>query len=180
MFKLKVKVKILREGVELPKIIKKGDWIDLSAAEIIEFSGPKANALRRKNTKNGEDRFRKVEFEPITYIPLGIAAKLPKGFEAIVVSRSSTPKRHGIMCANAFGVIDNSYCGNKDEWCFPALPIRKTLIDKSSRIAQFRIQLSQKATFLQKLKWFFTNGIEIIEVNNLSDTNRGGLGSTGV
>lgn len=48
MFKLKVKVKILREGVELPKIIKKGDWIDLSAAEIIEFSGPKANALKRK------------------------------------------------------------------------------------------------------------------------------------
>ena len=44
-------------------------------------------------------------------IPLGVGMKLPDGYEANVVSRSSTFKNYGIIQTNAYGVIDNSYCG---------------------------------------------------------------------
>ena len=52
-------------------------------------------------------------------------------------------------------------------------------INKGDRICQFRIQLSQKATVWQKIKWLFSSGIKIEYVDSLSDNNRGGFGSTG-
>ena len=72
-----------------------------------------------------------------------------------------------------------SYNGNKDEWKFPAIAIKDATIKKGTRICQFRIQLSQKATIWQKIKWLFSNKIELVQVDNLSDNNRGGIGSTG-
>lgn len=73
-----------------------------------------------------------------------------------------------------------SYNGNGDEWKFPAVAIRPTSIEKGTRICQFRVQLSQKATMWQKIKWLLSSGIELVEVGNLSNTNRGGFGSSGV
>lgn len=72
-----------------------------------------------------------------------------------------------------------SYNGNNDEWKFLYYGIRNCTIPANSRICQFRIQLSQKATVWQKLKWLFSNKIELIEVDNLNTINRGGIGSTG-
>lgn len=155
-----MKIKIKASLDSLPKIIDKGDWIDLKAAEKYEF--------------NQNDILKTVK-----YIPLDVRMKLPDGFEAILVARSSTPKKFGIIVPNAFGVIDNSYCGNRDEWKMAALAIRETVINKGDRICQFRIQLSQKATFWQKLKWLFSSKIEIESVNNLTNESRGGFGSTG-
>ena len=58
--------------------------------------------------------------------------------------------------------------------------MRFTTIKEGERICQFRIQLSQKATVWQKIKWLFTSGIELIEVDKLpSKVNRDGFGSTG-
>ena len=84
------------------------------------------------------------------------------------------------MCANSEGVIDNSYCGDEDEWRFPAIAFRDTTINKGERICQFRIQLSQKATIWQKLRWLFSNKIELVSVDKLESINRGGFGTTGV
>ena len=58
--------------------------------------------------------------------------------------------------------------------------MRETTIEAGDRICQFRIQLSQKATFWQKLKWLFSSGIELVEVDNLNNKSRGGFGSTGI
>lgn len=176
--KLKIKVKVFENGT-LPTIIDKGDWIDLTSREVIEFKGPQAKMLHKN--KNGEivERRRDVSFEEITYIKLGVAMQLPAGYEAIQCVRSSTPKRHGIICANAIGIIDNTYCGDTDEWCCPVLALRHTIIDTKSRISQFRIQLSQKATMWQKIKWLFTSKIELVRVESLNNNVRGGLGSTG-
>ena len=58
--------------------------------------------------------------------------------------------------------------------------MKATTIHKGDRICQFRIQLSQKATMWQKLKWLSSSGIELVEVDDLGDNNRGGFGSTGV
>jgi dUTP pyrophosphatase len=86
----------------------------------------------------------------------------------------------GIMLANGIGIVDNSFQGDEDQWMYPAVTLRKTSIAQNTRLCQFRIQLSQKATLWQKVKWLFTSGIELIEVDKLSDDNRSGLGSTGV
>jgi dUTP pyrophosphatase len=177
--KLKIRLKRIKNEqgeytVSLPKVIKKGDWVDLSAAKSMVLNAPQAGTLKGKEVKH-----RDVVAE-VTYIPLGIAMQLPKGFEAIVAARSSAPKKMGIMLANGIGVIDNTYCSDSDEWMFPAITLRKTSIAVNSRICQFRIQLSQKATVWQKIKWFFTSGIEFIEVDSLNNEVRGGLGSTGV
>ena len=173
--KLKIKVKrfLNEEGkpvVGLPKVIKKGDWVDLRTAARVVLKAPQAGTLKGKDVK-----YRDVTSE-VTYIPLGIAMQLPKGFEALVTLRSSAPKEMGIICANSIGIIDNLYCGDNDEWKLPVTTIRRTAIEANTRICQFRIQLSQKATVWQKIKWFFTSGIKLEEVESLNNENRKGFG----
>lgn len=177
-----MKQKILFRNIrceKVPTIIKKGEWIDLTAAETIKFRAPQSGTLKSRRINGEEEKYRNVAFD-LQYIPLGLAMQLPDGFEAIIAPRSSTPKGMGIVCANSFGVIDVSYSGNEDEWKFPALAIRDTTIMKGERICQFRVQLSQKATMWQKIKWLFSSGIKLVEVKDLPNkVNRGGFGSTG-
>ena len=176
---MKILVKKLNPNVNIPTIISKGDWIDLQLAEDVTLEAPQSGTLKQVTNEHGvHSKVRNVEL-PVTLLPLGIAMKLPKGYEAIIASRSSTPLKHGIIMANSIGVIDETYCGNKDEWKYSAVALKHTTITKGTRICQFRIQLSQKATIWQKIKWLFSNKIKIKEVDNLSLINRGGYGSTG-
>lgn len=172
--KLKIKVKVLVPGCE-PEIIDKGDWIDLKAACAVDIPAPQAGVqFQRDNVK-----YRNVEI-PTVYIPLGVAMELPKGFEAIVASRSSGPKKIGVFIPSGQGIIDRSFCGNTDEWNYVCAPMREVHINQFDKICQFRIQLNQKATFWQKLKWLFSSGVELEFVDDLSNNARGGLGSTGI
>ncbi len=120
-----------------------GDWIDLRAAEDVEL-------------KAGEFKI----------ISLGVSMQLPDGYEALVIPRSSTFKTWGIIQTNHCGLIDNSYCGDDDVWMFPALATRDVLIEKNSRICQFRIQKKM-------------DKIDFTTVESLGTLNRGGFGSTG-
>lgn len=99
-------------------------------------------------------------------ISLGVSMKLPEGYEAHVVPRSSTFKKWGVLQTNSMGVIDNSYCGENDIWGFPALAVRDTVIDVGDRICQFRI--------VKKME-----PVDFIEVDHMEDESRGGFGSTG-
>ena len=92
--------------------------------------------------------------------------KLPEGYEAHVVPRSSTFKNFGIIQTNHMGVIDGSYCGDNDMWRMPVLAVRDTQIHVNDRICQFRIMKNQPA-------------INFDEVERLEETDRGGFGSTG-
>lgn len=155
-----MKIQVKLRDKEFPiQIIDKGDWIDLYVTEDVDIEG---------------ESYPKLEI-----LPLNVAMKLPDGYEAIVVPRSSTYKNFRITCANSFGVIDNSYCGNEDFWGFPALAYSNTTIKKGSRVCQFRIQLSQKATLWQKIKWLFDSKIEFEYTDNLASESRGGFGTTG-
>lgn len=157
---MKLKIKIKRHNnVPLPKVIDKGEWVDLVAAEGLHI-----------DHKGGYAAF-----------SLGVSMQLPDGFEAILAPRSSTPSKFGIMVPNSFGIIDNSYNSNEDIWKMTAYCIRQggTTIEYGDRVAQFRIQLSQKATVWQKLKWLFSSGIEFVDVQDLHNRTRGGFGSTG-
>ena len=132
------------DGTEEIQKIKQGDWIDLRAAQITPM-------------KKGD----------FALIPLGVAMKLPRGYEAHVVPRSSTYKNFRVIQANSMGVIDNSYCGNDDMWYFPAIAMEDTVINKGDRICQFRIVKSMPK-------------IEIKTTTFLNEKSRGGIGSTGV
>lgn len=103
------------------------------------------------------------EYEEISF---GAAIQLPEDCEAYVLPRSSTFKKYGILLANSMGLIDNSYCGNDDIWKFPAYATRNVYIPKGTRIAQFRVQKKMDA-------------VTIVEVDDLGNPNRGGIGSTG-
>ena len=112
-------------------------------------------------------------------IPLGIAVKLPKGYHAELVVRSSTPIKWGIISANSIGVIDGTYCGNEDMWKLLALRpfglVKEypTIIPAGTRIAQFTIvkdDIEENGMGID---------IEFQEVEHLPDPSRGGFGSTG-
>lgn len=140
---LKIQIKYFDKEIDKIKKIEKGDWIDLRAAE-------------SANLKPGDFRL----------IALGVGMKLPEGYEAHVIPRSSTFKNYGIIQANSMGLIDETYCGSSDQWFFPAYATRETIIRKNDRICQFRI--------MEKMPQ-----VEIEEVENLDNTSRGGFGSTG-
>jgi dUTP pyrophosphatase len=123
-----IKIKYLNDSIEpLRYIDGKSDWIDLRAAQEVEF-------------KTGEYKL----------IPLGVAMCLPKGYEAHVVPRSSTFKNYGLMQTNHMGVIDSSYCGDNDWWYVPMYATRDVTVHAGDRICQFRIMENQpKIDFIQ-------------------------------
>lgn len=177
--KLKIKVKRFNKDIDLPEIIEKGDWIDLRAAETVHLNAPQAGILKRHRVGCKVVSHRDVTFDS-RLIRLGVAMQLPKGFEAVALPRSSTYKNLGVILGNSEGVIDQVYCGGNDEWKFNAIAFSDTTIEAGDRICQFRIQLSQKATMWQKIKWFFSSGVKIVEVDELDNPDRGGFCTTGV
>lgn len=137
-----IKVQYLNDQVTRLTVNAKGDWIDMYAAETVEL-------------KQGEHKL----------IHLGVAMKLPEGYEAHLVPRSSTFKKWGIIQANHVGIIDNSYSGPEDWWKMSVIAMRDTVINKDDKICQFRIVERQP-------KIAFVEG-------RMTDPSRGGFGSTG-
>ena len=142
---MEIKIKYFSEDIErLCYIGGKSDWIDLRAAEEVIMQ---AGAFQ--------------------LIALGVAMQLPEGYEAHIVPRSSTFKNFGILQTNSMGVIDESYCGDNDQWFMPAYAVRDTVIHKGDRVCQFRIMKNQPA-------------LTFTEFSRLGNADRGGHGSTGV
>ncbi len=141
----RIKIKYFTDKIDkLGCIGGKSDWIDLRAAENVTL-------------KKGDFKL----------ISLGVAMVLPEGYEAHLVPRSSTFKNFGVIQANSVGIIDNSYCGDNDVWCFPVFAVRDTEIHVNDRICQFRIVKNQPA-------------VRFDEVTFLEGNDRGGFGSTGM
>lgn len=140
---MKILIKYFDDEINKIEKVAIGDWIDLRASETIEL-------------KKGE----------FCLIPLGVGMKLPEGYEANIVPRSSTYKNFKILQTNSFAVIDNSYSGDSDEWKYPVIAMEDTIIHKNDRICQFRINKIQPR-------------FEFEEVEHLDEVSRGGIGSTG-
>jgi dUTP pyrophosphatase len=172
MFTQKIKVKYKDETSNRLKVIDKGEWIDLS----VHLKDCSTIETYKDNGSLKIERY----FHQGDYgmLDLNVAMELPAGFEAPVVPRSSTWKS-GMLQMNSVGIIDKTYCGDDDWWRFPYYMFMDGKLEHNQRICQFRIQLSQKATVWQKLKWLFTSKIEFIEVEHLGNENRGGFGTTG-
>lgn len=139
-----IQIKYFTDEIEkLTYIDGKSDWIDLRAAKEMEL-------------KAGE----------YAMIPLGVAMKLPEGYEAHIVPRSSTYKNYGLIQTNHMGVVDESYCGDNDQWHMPVYALRDTVIHVNDRVCQFRIMEHQPKIVFE-------------EVEALDAPDRGGFGSTG-
>lgn len=144
---IEVKIKYLNGATKL-KAIEKGDWIDLYAAEDVTL-------------KQGES----------TLVSLGFAMEFPPQYEAHLLPRSSTFKKWGIIQTNSMGIIDHTYCGNKDIWRMPVYCLvprhgEVTHIQKGDKICQFRL--------VERMK-----EVKFNETNHLGNEDRGGFGSTG-
>lgn len=117
-----------------------------------------------------------------TLISLGLSMKLPKGCVAKIYDRSSTPLKKGVQLAHSVGFIDWSYQGKDDIWKYSAKVCKggtkQVRIPAGTRLCQFEICLSQKATVWQKIKWLFTSGYKFKYVDDLEGVSRGGFGST--
>ena len=139
-----IQIKYFTDEIEkLTYIDGKSDWIDLRAAKEMEL-------------KAGQ----------YAMIPLGVAMKLPEGYEAHIVPRSSTYKNYGLIQTNHMGVVDESYCGDNDQWHMPVYALRDTVVHVNDRICQFRIMEHQPKIVFE-------------EVEALNAPDRGGFGSTG-
>ena len=139
---LNIKLKYIRD-IKPIEFFDDGDWIDLRAGIDITLKAG-GNCI----------------------VPLGVAMELPTGYSAIIAPRSSTFKKWGIIQTNSFGVIDESYCGDNDEWGMPVLALRDTHIHKNDRICQFR--LIKQSDYLD---------FEVVDT--LGNPDRNGFGSTG-
>lgn len=131
---------------EIPRLekIDKGDWIDLRSSIDIDY-----------------------QVGDFLKIPLGIAMQLPEGYEAHVAPRGSTFKNYGLIQTNSVGVVDESYCGDNDQWFVPMLAMRSGTIERFDRICQFRIVEKMPSFNIKEVVW-------------LGNADRGGHGSTGV
>ena len=96
----------------------------------------------------------------------GIASEIPPGHAMLIYSRSGHGFKHGVRLANAVGVIDSDYRGEV------AVALRNDTgipfdFDPGARLAQALVMPTER--------------VEFIEVDSLSDTQRGdsGFGSTG-
>ena len=136
-----MKIKINTHGGPVPAV--HGEWIDLYTAEDVYL--------------------KQFEFKIIS---LGVSMKMPEGYYAHVVPRSSAFKNFGVLMANSMGVIENDYSGDNDIWGFPALAIKETVIPKGTRLCQFRLFKSSEP-------------VEFESVDALGGPDRGGFGSTG-
>ena len=139
-----VKIHYLTDEIEELRYIEgKSDWIDLRSAAEVEL---KAGTLAS--------------------IPLGVAMEIPEGYEAIIAPRSSSPKNFKIIQANSIGIIDESYCGDNDEWRMMVYPFENGIIHKNDRICQFRLVKHQPK-------------VNFMKMDTLGNKDRGGFGSTG-
>lgn len=136
-----MEIKINTHGGPVP--VAHGEWIDLYTAEDVYL--------------------KQFEFKIIS---LGVSMKMPEGYYAHVVPRSSAFKNFGVLMTNSMGVVENDYSGDGDVWGFPALAMRETIIPRGSRLCQFRPFKSAEP-------------VEFVQVEHLDGPDRGGFGSTG-
>ena len=100
-------------------------------------------------------------------IPTNLIIETPKGYMLMIASRSSTPKKKGLLVPHGIGIIDQDYCGEKDEVLFQAYNFsdQEVVITKGERIGQ--------GVFvkIERGEWQ--------ETAEMTGPNRGGFGSTG-
>ena len=104
--------------------------------------------------------------QSIVLIPANVIVETPPGYMLMVCLRSSTPRKLGLLMPQGVGIVDNDYCGEADELKIQVYNFTDEVVDvqRGSRIAQ--------GVFVR------VDTPEWNEVEQMSNTSRGGFGST--
>jgi len=97
----------------------------------------------------------------------GLVMCVPKDHALIIASRSSMPKKTGLIIPHGFGLIEEDYCGPNDELLLQAMnpTDQPIMVKKGDRLMQGLIVPIARVRFE--------------EVSALETPTRGGFGSTG-
>jgi len=111
---------------------------------------------------------KKMTVKPKTMklIPANLIVHVPDGYMLLIAARSSTPIKKGLILRNGIGIVDQDFCGPKDElhlqvYNFTDVDVRVT---RGERLGQAVLVKIAKVEF------------EEVETEGES---RGGFGSTG-
>jgi dUTP pyrophosphatase len=107
-----------------------------------------------------------IEPGMIEIFQTGLILTIPTGYALLLAARSSNAKKK-IQLANGIGVIDQDYCGPKDQIHLALYNIgdEAYIVKKGERLAQGIIVPTTRASFNQ--------------MHRVGAKNRGGFGSTG-
>lgn len=142
---MKVKIKRIDKGLPLPVYETEGSvGFDLIAREDV-----------------------RVHSGAIELVPANVIIEVPDGYMLMLASRSSTPKKKGVMQPHGVGIIDLDYCGPDDEIKIQVYNFTEevTEIKRGDKIAQGVFVRVDKPNFE--------------EVDHIDRATRGGFGSTG-
>jgi dUTP pyrophosphatase len=142
---MKVSIKRLDSSLPLPSYASKGAvGFDLSAGEEVV-----------------------IPPQEVRLIPTKMVIAVPRGYMLMIVARSSTPLKRGLMLANGVGIIDQDYCGPEDELKIEVYNFtnQAVKIKRGERLAQGILVKIEKAQWQEK--------------KQLKKRTRGGFGSTG-
>lgn len=108
-----------------------------------------------------------ITSKAIALVPSNLIIATPPGYMLVVASRSSTPKRKGLMVANGIGIVDSDYSGPEDEIKILVYNFteNEVVVEKGERIAQGLFVKVEQG------QWE--------EVEEMESPTRGGFGSTG-
>lgn len=160
MAKKKINIRLFPGGTMPAK--QNGNWYDCTTRKLSKMKLGRDMEMEVSSTQGI------VQVNPgdilISY--LGFATDLGKGYEAQLKPRSSTFKKYGLLQGNAVGLIDDSYCGNNDEWMVYWYCTRSVRIPVNARLCQMTIEKSNPE-------------VEFNLVEDLGNEDRGGFGTTG-
>lgn len=108
-----------------------------------------------------------IEPKSLGLVPTGLVIDIPEGYAMLLASRSSTPKKKGLLMPHGMGIIDQDYNGDEDEnylqyFNFTDEPVT---IEKGERCGQAMFVRVDRAEWMQ--------------VQEMGGESRGGFGSTG-
>ena len=108
-----------------------------------------------------------IEAKSLGLIPVNVIVEVPVGYMLVVASRSSAPKKKGLLTPHGIGIIDHDYCGPQDEIKIQVYNFRDEPVEiaRGEKIAQ--------GVFVRIDKFEFE------EVQEMTRESRGGFGSTG-
>lgn len=98
----------------------------------------------------------------------GLVIQAPVGHMLMIVPRSSTWKNYRIMLGNTVGIVDEDFCGPKDE-----------LMLNLYNAGQFAQHISKGSRLAQGIFVPVTRGEFVVQDEPIAE-NRGGWGSTGL
>lgn len=127
--------------------------------------------VRGTTASAGFDLYSRLDIDvpprQVVRIPSNIVVAVPAGYVMIIVLRSGTPARTGLVSPGGIGIIDQDYCGPEDEISVQVFNPGTTpvTIRRGERIAQAIILP------LPAVEWD--------EGRPVTQESRGGFGSTG-